>query len=225
MPRLSPRRPERARLTHSVPRMADSRSRSVPGYPWLFRLRGNRNSSFRPVSQPWPCACDAGLPSDGSRRPRFPAVRSTMLALRLPARHPFDLFLRQPVPRRLLIRSRSPAGWGGPGPFVTAGGPCSGACAWTVQGLPGSLASHPVAMRTFFDPGRSVGASPVAAPALPLLRGRRRDRRLRLRGSIASLHDPLCTLHDVRCRKPCDTRSRVAGCALCKASVDPAGSH
>ena len=60
---------------------------------------GCRNSSFRPVSQPWPCTCDAGLSSDGSRRPRFPAVYGTMPALRPPARRPLDLFLRQPVPR------------------------------------------------------------------------------------------------------------------------------
>ena len=115
---------------------------------------------------------------------------------------------------RLLIRSLSPAGRGGPGPFVSAGGPCSGARTWTVQGLPGSLASHPVAMRTFFDPGRSAGASPLAAPpVLPPLRGRRRHRRLGFRGSIASLHHPLCTLHDVRYRTPCNTRSRLAGSA------------
>ena len=115
---------------------------------------------------------------------------------------------------RLLIRSRPPAGRGGPGPFVSAGGPCSGADTWTVQGLPGSLASHPVAMRTFFDPGRSVGASPLAAPpVLPPLFRRRRHRRLLFRGSIASLHHPLCTLHDMRCRTPCNTRSRLAGSA------------
>ena len=101
-----------------------------------------------------------------------------------------------------------------PGPFVSAGGPCSGARTWTVQGLPGSLASHPVAMRTFFDPGRSAGASPLAAPPmLPPLRGRRRHRQLGFRGSIASLHHPLCTLHDVRYRTPCNTRSRLAGSA------------
>ena len=41
-------------------------------------------------------------------------------------------------------------------PFVAASGPCSGHHAWTVRGLPGSPASHPVAMRTFSDPGRPV---------------------------------------------------------------------
>ncbi len=171
-------RPERARLTHSVPRMADSRFRSVLGYPWLFRVRGIRNSSFRPVSHPWPCACDARLPSDGSRRPRFPAVLRTMQALRLPA--PLSLrLIDSPAGTTpcLLVRSRSPAGRGGPGPFISASGPCSGVCAWTVQGLPGSLASHPVAMRTFSDPGRPASASPLAAlPVLPPRTARRRRR-------------------------------------------------
>ena len=74
--------------------MADSRLRSVLGYPWRFRVRGVRNSSFRPVSPPWPCSCDARLSSDGSRRPRFPAVLSTMQALRLPAMHPFGLSVK-----------------------------------------------------------------------------------------------------------------------------------
>ena len=70
-------------------------------------------------------------------------------------------------------------------------------------------------MRTFSDPGRPASALPVAAlPVLPPLKGRRRRRRLGFRGSIASLHHPLCTLHDVRCRTPCNTRSRLAGCAF-----------
>ena len=63
--------------------MTDSRLRSVRGYPWLFRVRGSRNSF--PSRFPAICSCDARLPSDGSRRPRFPAVLSTM-PLRLPAR-------------------------------------------------------------------------------------------------------------------------------------------
>ena len=94
---------------------------------------GHRNSSFRPVSQPWLCPCDAGLPSDGSRRPRFPAVCGTMPALRPPARPPFGLFLRQPVPRFACCFAPSPpqagAGpdlWFPPGVRVPAlaRGPC-----------------------------------------------------------------------------------------------------
>ena len=93
--------------------MTDSRLRSVRGYPWLFRVRGSRNSSFRPVSLPWPCSCDARLPSDGSRRPRFPAVLSTMQALRLPARPPFGLLIRQPVPRLACLFAPAPPQAGG----------------------------------------------------------------------------------------------------------------
>ena len=60
---------------------------------------------------------------------------------------------------RLLVRSLSPAGRGGPGPLVSARGP-SGLPSWTVQDLPGSPASPPVAMRTFSDPGRPVAPRP-----------------------------------------------------------------
>ena len=143
------------------------------------------------------------------RRPRYYACATTpcTASLRLIS-SPAGTTLR------LLIRSLSPAGRGGPGPLVSAGGPCSGACTGTVQGLPGSLASPPVALRTVFDPGRSDGASPVAAPpVLPPLFRRRRHRQLLFRGSIASLHHPLCTLHDMRYRTPCNTRSRLAGSA------------
>ncbi len=34
------------------------------------------------------------------------------------------------------------------------------------------------------------------------------------RGSITPLYHPLCTLHDVRCRTPCNTRSRSVGCTF-----------
>ena len=75
-------------------------------------------SSFRPVSHPWPCSCDARLPSDGSRRPRFPAVLSTMQALRLPAPLPFGLLIRQPVPRLACLFAPDPPQAGaGPDPL------------------------------------------------------------------------------------------------------------
>ena len=148
-------RPERARLTHSVPHMADSRFRSVRGYPWLFRVRGIRNSSFRPVSHPWPCSCDAPFPRTGPGGPGSPPS-SVLCGATTPCTASLR-FIDSPAGTTpcLLVRSRSPAGRGGPGPFVSASGP-SGHLAWTVQGIPGSLASHPVAMRTFSDPGRPV---------------------------------------------------------------------
>ena len=64
------------------------------------------------------CPSDASLPSHGSRRPRFPAVTSTMQALRLPAPHPFGLLIRQPVPRRACSFAPSPPQAGaGPDPL------------------------------------------------------------------------------------------------------------
>ena len=92
-----------------------------------FRFVVTLRSSESPcVSLQWVCTCDAPLPSFGSRRPRFPAVISTMRALRPPDLRPFGLFVRQPVPWRpaggLCIRSRAPAiraeTDGGPGSIV-----------------------------------------------------------------------------------------------------------
>ena len=79
-----------------------------------FRFVVTLRSSESPrVSLQWVCTCGAHLPSVGSRRPRFPAVISTMRALRPPDLRPFGLFVRQPVPWRpaggLCIRSRAPA--------------------------------------------------------------------------------------------------------------------
>ena len=40
----------------------------------------------------------------------------------------------------------------------------------------------------------------------------------------AALHHLLSTLHDGRCRTPCKTRFRLAGCAFAGRGVEPAGS-
>ena len=139
------------------------------GYPWLFRVRGVRNSSFRPVSLPWPCSCDAPLPSVGSRRSRFPALISTMRALRLPALLPFGLLIHQPVPRFACCFAPGPPQAGaGPDPLFWPVVRVPAFVRGQIRGLPGSPASHPVAMRTFSDPGRPASASPVTAlPVLP----------------------------------------------------------
>ena len=50
------------------------------------------------VSCQWLCQHDIPLSSDGSRWTRFPAVISTIRALRLPALHPFGLLFHLPVP-------------------------------------------------------------------------------------------------------------------------------
>ena len=91
----------------------------------------------------------------------------------------------------------------------------------TGQGLPGFLASHPVALRrspTPADPWRlAVGGASGAAPTL----SRMKASTWPSRGSIASLHHPLCTLHDVRHRTPCNTRFRLAGCAFAGRESNP----
>ena len=70
------------------------------------------------VSLQWFCPCDAPLPSDGSRRSRFPAVTSTMRTLRLPALHPCGLLLHQPVPRcACLFAPDPPQAGAGPDPL------------------------------------------------------------------------------------------------------------
>ena len=115
------------------------------------------------------CSCDARLPSDGSRWPRFPAVLSTMQALRLPALLPFGLLIRQPVPRFACCFAPSPPQAGaGPDPLFWPVVRVPAFVRGQIRGLPGSPASHPVAMQTFSDPGRPASASPVTAlPVLP----------------------------------------------------------
>ena len=121
-------------------------------------------------------------------------------------------------------RSRCPAGPGiGPGFGDHAGcTPDRLSSTWTMSGLPGFLASYPVAMPPFFDPGR---------PMAP-----RRWRRFRCcphthnnegvvieksRGSLAALCHPLCTLHDARCHAPCNTRFRLTGCVFAERGSNP----
>ena len=46
---------------------------------------------------------------------------------------------------------------------------------------------------------------------------------LRFRGSIELLRHPLCTLRDVRCRPPRNTRFRLAGLAFAVRELNPLG--
>ena len=117
----------------------------------------------------------APLPSDGSRWPRFPAFDGNMKVLRLPTLHPSDLLFSPfstmhacsvravaralPTPRRQGII--------GPGFGFRAGcTPDRPSCTWTVPGLSGSLATHPVTLQRSSTPGGSCDASPVAASAV-----------------------------------------------------------
>ncbi len=92
----------------------------------------------------------------------------------------------------------------------------------TCPGLPGSLASHPVALRSFPRPRPARCASSSR-------RFRCCPRSAKDEGAsngyfgalCASLHHPLCTLHDLRCRMPCNTRFRLADCAFTGRESNP----
>ncbi len=184
------------------------------------------------VSRQWLWTCDAPLPSGGSRWPRFPAFGGTIRALRLPA-------------PRVLRLIGSPASSAGACAFVSASAfppPCRpddgpGSMLFTLaippssdlahgqkQDLPGFLAPHPVTLRrstTPDDPSRLAarGAS-GAAPRLTTLKASS----LQLSRLTATLRHPLSTLHDARCRTPCKTRFRLAGCAFAGRESNPLGS-
>ena len=92
------------------------------------------------------------------------------------------------------------------------------------QDLPGFLAPHPVTLRrstTPDDPSRLAarGAS-GAAPRLTTLKASS----LQLSRLTATLRHPLSTLHDGRCRTPCKTRFRLAGCTFAGRESNPLGS-
>ena len=111
----------------------------------------------------------------------------------------------------------------GPGSGFHAGNPLSSVLArGQGQDLPGSLATHPVTLRrstTPDDPLRLAynGASGTAPTtlnnegvvALPISR------------LTPPLHHLLSTLHDGRCRTPCKTRFRLAGCAFAGRESNP----
>ena len=89
------------------------------------------------------------------------------------------------------------------------------------QDLPGSLAIHPVTLRrstTPDDPLRlaTSGASGTAPTRLTM----KASSLYRFRG-CTPLHHLLSMLHDERCRTPCKTRFRLAGCAFAGRESNP----
>ena len=116
----------------------------------------------------------------------------------------------------VVVRSRAP-GDRRPvaGPGLRTGAPSTVLSRWRMQVLPGFLAVHPVALRRSSDPGRPCRASPLrhhrCCPQLVETEG---TIGILYRGSITPLHHPLCTLHDVRCRTPCNTDFRPVGCTF-----------
>ena len=182
-----------------------------------------------PTSRPRACACDASLPSDGSPWTGFPAVIGTMKALRLPDPHPSGLLFRRSVPqsacafvsafRAPVGQQAWPSGRGVLGQPVHPPFPASSLR--TGQGLPGFLASLPVALRRSPTPDDPLRLADFGASgAVPTL-SRMKASTMLFRGSIASLHHPQCTLHDMRCRTPCNTRFRLADCAFAGREANP----
>jgi hypothetical protein len=82
---------------------------------------------------------------------------------------------------------------------------------------------HPsYAFALFQDPGRAERTSSVTV--LPVLPPDPTDRRLSALhdfGATPGLQHPLSTLHERRCRRPCKTRFRLAGCAFTGRGANP----
>ena len=130
---------------------------------------------------------------------------------------------------RIRVRHRAPAALQArrrAGVFVVHAGhpPSSDLAHGQEQDLPGFLVPHPATLRrstTPDDPSRLAarGAS-GAAPRLTTLKASS----LELSRLTATLRRPLSTLHDERCRTPCKTRFRLAGCAFAGRESDPLGN-
>ncbi len=189
MLRPSPRRPERARLTHSVPHLTGSLKGLSP------LVRRSRHSSPVRLSTAVSCTCwwNSEFP------PSFPISGSVQMTPRFPPAGPdghgsppsavlsgrYD-FLPSHVLRLIVLASRfrgrlpgSCPPWGAPAAvqvrrragvwIVHAGRPLSSVLAHgQEQDLPGSLATRPVTLRrptTPDDPLRlAIGGAPGAAP-------------------------------------------------------------
>jgi hypothetical protein len=159
-------------------------------------------------------SCDASLPSGGSRRARFPALRGTMKALRLPTRASAVAYLfrfyrprdsswfrvRRSAPARSEVSS-------GPGPLVAPDAQLPANRAWARMGSLRSSGNPSRAFAPFQDPGRTDVSSPLTAtPVLPPRSGRRRLRHWLISGLARSFGTCCHTLHACRCR----TRPRLA---------------
>ena len=94
------------------------------------------------------------------------------------------------------------------------------------QDLRGPLATLPVALRLSKTPDDPLhlacrgGSGAAPRPNTPRASSVSMISRL-----TEPLHHTLSTLHDGRCRTPCKTRFRLAGCAFAGRGVEPAGSQ
>ena len=126
----------------------------------------------------------------------------------------------------LLVRSRSPAGRGGPGPFVAARGPCSGLSAWTVTGPPQvprrAIPWLCARSLTPDDPLRlACSGARGAAPAI--IKTKASTLRISRLNSVAS---PPAVYASRRALPHAMQHALPAGgLRLCRAGVEPAGSR
>ena len=146
---------------------------------------------------------------------------------------PFGLWFRQPgpwVPASLcpLARSRRLAGrspgrglcwsrWPSPSSDFPHG---------QEQDLTGSLATLPVALRLSKTPDDPLHlACRGASGAAPRPNTPRASTVSMISRLTEPLHHTLSTLHDGRCRTPCKTRFRLAGCAFAGRESNPLGRN
>ena len=146
---------------------------------------------------------------------------------------PFGLWFRQPgpwVPASLcpLARSRRLAGRS-PGRGLCWSrwpSPSSGFPHEQEQDLTGSLATLPVALRLSKTPDDPLHlACRGASGAAPRPNTPRASSVSMISRLTEPLHHTLSTLHDGRCRTPCKTRFRLAGCAFAGRESNPLGRN
>ena len=146
---------------------------------------------------------------------------------------PFGLWFRQPgpwVPASLcpLARSRRLAGRS-PGRGLCWSrwpSPSSGFPHGQEQDLTGSLATLPVALRLSKTPDDPLHlACRGASGAAPRPNTPRASSVSMISRLTEPLHHTLSTLHDGRCRTPCKTRFRLAGCAFAGRESNPLGRN
>src|SRR6266481_3510194 len=183
------------------------------------------------VSRQWVSPRGASLSSFGSRRARFPALSSTMKALRLPTRVSTVAYWFAPAAHTILLLSCSPQRSRRVGGPLQARALGSAGCpsfrqshAWTRMGSLRSSGDPSHAFALFHDPGRTGVPSPLTVSSvLPPLPIRRRLRRWLISGLTHSFGTCCPTLHAWRCR----TRARLASgwlAGLGREGVEPSGS-
>src|SRR5271166_4749050 len=171
----------------------------------------------------------APLPSAGSRRARFPAIKGHIETLRLPARaSPLPYFVRSRGPRTppsFVLAEALPTGLEeavGPGTIYGPAFLVPASRPWTRAGSHRFPGDPSYAFALLQDPGRAEETSPLAVSSM--LPPGSTNRRPQQKGNIEAdtgLQHPLSTLQERRRRHPCKTRFRLAGCASTGRASNP----